>query len=111
MVFLVIKKMGLHKSLYDMFLRLDKYFVEHSTLLIEDYEIIIDIFRYCVNRNENLLKCRNIEHSKPDDNTDRPDTDVVMEESVVPRALSAQGSTSRVDLILSCRNPNEHLEA
>ena len=38
----------LHKSLYDMFLRVDKYFVEHSTLLIEDYEVIIDIFRYCV---------------------------------------------------------------
>ena len=83
-----------------MFLRLDIYFIEHLTLLIEDYENIIDIFRFCVKRNEHLLKSRNIEHSKPDDSTDRPDTDVAMEESVVPRALSAQGSTSLVDLIL-----------
>ena len=89
-----------------MFQRLDKYYVERSTLLIEDYESIIDIFRYCVNKNENLLKCRNIEHSKPFDNTDWLYMDIVMEESVLPRALSAQGSTSLVH-----RNPNEYFGA
>ena len=51
---------GLHRCLYEMFLRLDKYFVEHSTLLVEDYEGIIDIVRHCVNLNENLLKSRNV---------------------------------------------------
>ena len=92
---------GLHKCLYDMFLRLDGYYLEHATLLIEDYENIIGICRYCVNKNENLLRSRNIEQSKPDDSSDSPYMDVVMEETIVPRALSAQESTSLVDLILS----------
>ena len=42
-----------------------------------------------------------IEQSEPDDNTNRPDMDVVREETVVLRALSAQESTSLVDLTLS----------
>ena len=92
---------GLQKYFYDLFQRLDKYFVQHSSLLVEDYESIIDVFRFCVDKNENLKKCRNIEHSKPDDNTNRLDMDIVMEDTVWPRALSAQGSTSLVDLILS----------
>ena len=33
---------GLYKFLYDDFQRLDKYFVEHSAVLIEDDEAIID---------------------------------------------------------------------
>ena len=44
---------------------------------------------------------RQIEHQEPEHNTDRQDTDVVMNESLVQRALSTQGSTSLVDLILS----------
>ena len=75
--------------------------MEHATLLIEDYENIIGIFRYCVNKNENLLRSRNIEQSKPDDSSDSRYMDVVMEETIVPRALSAQESTSLNDLILS----------
>ena len=62
---------------------------------------IIEIFRYCVNQKENLLRSRKIEQSEPEDNTNRPDMDVVIEETVVPRALSAQESTSLVDLTLS----------
>ena len=92
---------GLHKCLYDMFLRLDGYYLEHATLLIEDYENIIGICRYCINKNENLLRSRNIEQSKQDDSSDHPYMDVVMEETIVPRALSAQESTSLVELILS----------
>ena len=38
---------SLHKSLYDIFLKLDSYYLEHATLLIEEYENIIDIFRHC----------------------------------------------------------------
>ena len=92
---------GLHRYCYDIFQRLDKYFVQHSTLLIEDYEAIIDIFRFCVNKNENRLGSRNIKHIKTDDSTDLLGPYIVMEESVLPRALSTQGSTSLVHLILS----------
>ena len=84
---------GLHRYVYDVFQKLDKYFAQHSSLLIEDYESIIDVFRFCVDKNENLKKSRNIEQSKPDDNTDRLDMDIVMEDTVLPRALSPQGST------------------
>ena len=54
-----------------------------------------------VDKNENLLRSRKIEQSEPDDSTNRPDMDVVMEETVVLRALSAQESKSLVDLTLS----------
>ena len=92
---------GLHKCIYDMFLRLDTYYLEHATLLVEEYENIIDIFRYCVNKNEKLLRNRGIEQNKPDDSTNRPDMNAVLEETFFPRALSAQESTSLVDLTLS----------
>ena len=39
----------------------------------------IDIFRYCVNRNENIFGSRNIENKDPDDIADHQDTDIVME--------------------------------
>ena len=64
---------GLHKYLYDIFPRLDSYYLEHATLLVEDYENIIDIFRFCINKNDNLLRSRKIEQSEPDDNTNCPD--------------------------------------
>ena len=44
---------------------------------------------------------RQIEHQEPEHSTDCQDTDVVMDESLVQRALSTQRSTSLVDLILS----------
>ena len=55
-----------------------------------------------VNKNDNILRSRKIEHSEPDDSTNRTDMDVVMEETIVSRALSAQESTSLglVDLTL-----------
>ena len=92
---------GLHKSTHDIFQKLDSYYLEHATLLIEDYEDIIGIFRHCVNKNDNLLRSRKIEQNKPDDSTNRTDMDVVMEETTVPRALSAQESPSLIDLTLS----------
>ena len=92
---------GLHKSTHDIFQKLDSYYLEHATLLIEDYEDIIGIFRHCVNKNDNLLRSRKKEQNKPDDSTNRTDMDVVMEETTVPRALSAQESTSLIDLTLS----------
>ena len=48
----------------NIFLRLDSYYLEHATLLVEDYENIIGIFRFCVNKNDNLLKSRKIEQSE-----------------------------------------------
>ena len=92
---------GLHKNTHDCFLELDRYYLEHATLLIESYENIIDIFIHCVNRNDNLREARRLERSNPDDNTNRTDMDVVMDDTTVPGALSAQGSSSLTDLILS----------
>ena len=37
---------GLHKITHDAFLRLDSYYLEHASLLIEDYESIIDSFLF-----------------------------------------------------------------
>ena len=91
----------LHKITHDAFLRLDSYYLQHASLLVEDYEAIIDIFIYCVNRNDNLRAARKLERDTPDDNTNRTDMDVVMDDNSVPRALSAQGSTSLPDLTLS----------
>ena len=65
--------MGLHKWLYAIFLRLDSYYLEHATLLVEDYENIIDIFRFWINKNDNLLRSRKIEQSEPDDSTNCSD--------------------------------------
>ena len=54
-----------------------------------------------MNRNDNLREARKLEQSKPDDNTNRTDMDVVMDDTTVPGALSAQGSSSLTDLTLS----------
>ena len=92
---------GLHKTMHDDFLRPDSYYLEHATLLIESFEQIIDIFIYCVNRNDNLREARKLELSIPMDNTNRTDMDVVMDDTNVPGALSAQESSSLRDLTLS----------
>ena len=92
---------GLHKTTHDVFLQLDSYYLEHATLLTESYEQFIDIFIHCVNRHDNLREARKLEDSNPDDNTNRTDMDVVMDDTTVPGALSAQGSSSRIDLTLS----------
>ena len=81
---------GLHKTMHDDFLRPDSYYLEHATLLIESFEQIIDIFIYCVNRNDNLREARKLEQSNPDDNTNRTDMDVVMDDTTVPGALSTR---------------------
>ena len=52
---------GLAKCYYAKFKRLDKFFVENSTLPKADSEIIVDILKYCVNINTNLLKQRDID--------------------------------------------------
>ena len=52
---------GIHKCYFAEFKRLDKFFVENSTLPLADGELIIDIFKYCVNINNNLLGRRDIE--------------------------------------------------
>ena len=87
--------------MYDEFQRLDNFYVEHSTLPVKEYENIIDIFRHCVNKNVNLLGQRYIEYQIPDTTPNLQDTDVVMEDSLVHRALNPQGSSSLLDLILS----------
>ena len=92
---------GLHKTTHDEFLRLDRYYLEHATLLIESSEQIIDIFIYCVNRNDNLREARKLEQSTPVDNSNQPDMDVTMDDTNVPGALSAQESSSLRDLTLS----------
>ena len=61
--------------------------------------------------NETLLKARNIEHGQPDDSTDRPDADVVMEEAVVPSFECTRENISSRPHPLACRNPNEYMEA
>ena len=47
-----------------------------------DSEIIVDIFKYCVKINANLLKERDIEINPTVDTTNRVDSDVVMRENV-----------------------------
>ena len=91
---------GIHSSLFEEFQRLDNFYIEHSTLPVEEYEIIIDIFRHCVNRNENLNMHRHIEYPTPDITPNPVDTDVIMDDALVQRALSPQGSSSLLDLIL-----------
>ena len=54
---------------------------------------LLNLYRYCHERN--------IENKDPDDIIDCPDTDIVMEESLLPRSLSTQVSISLMDLILS----------
>ena len=52
--------------------------MENLTFPMADSEKIVDIFKYCVNINANLLKERDIEINPIDDTTNRVDTDVVM---------------------------------
>ena len=66
-----------------------------------DSEIIVDIFKFCINANVNLHEFRNIEFPHANSTTDRLDTDVVMEESRMPRVSDLIGSTSLADLILT----------
>ena len=66
-----------------------------------DSEIIVDIFKYRVKINANLLKERDIEINPTVDTTNRVDTDVVMQENVPLRVSDQLGSTSLADLILS----------
>ena len=92
---------GLHKITHDAFLKLDSYYLKHASLLIEDNESIIDSFIYCVNRNDKLLKARNLERNNPDDNTNRTDMDVVMDESSAPRATNTQENNALSEIPLS----------
>ena len=78
-----------------------QFFVENSTLTVADGELIIDIFKYCVNINNNLLGHRGIKISNIDSTTSRIDTDVVMQESLLPGVSDTIGSSSLVDLILT----------
>jgi hypothetical protein len=61
--------------------KLDKYFIEHSTLPLAESEAIVDIFKFYININENLLGQRNIEIDTDAIETSRGDTDVIMEET------------------------------
>ena len=92
---------GIHKWYFSEFKRLDKFFVENSTLPVADSELVMDIFKYCVNINKNLLEVRNSDISNTGLTTARIDTDVVMQESVLPRVSETPGSSSFVNLILS----------
>ena len=47
-----------------------------------DSEIIVDIFKYCMHINTNLLKERDIEINPTFDTTSCMDADVVMQENV-----------------------------
>ena len=75
------------------------FFAEHSTLPLAESEVIIDIFKYCVNINENLLGQRDIEIGTNATASSRGDTDVVMEETLVARVTGHLGSISFTDLI------------
>ena len=99
---------GIAKCYYAEFKRLDKFFVESSTLPVADSEIIVDIFKYCINIFTNLLKERDIEILPIDAITNCEGTDVVMQETVLPRVANGLGSTSLADLIppISCNNSN-----
>ena len=66
-----------------------------------DSELIIDIYKHCVNINKNLLEKKDITILNTDLTTARIDTDVVMQESVLPRVSVSPGSSSFVTLILS----------
>ena len=79
------KPKGIHKCYFAEYKRLDRFFVENSTLPVVDSELIIDIFKYCVNINNNLPGQRDIDISIIDSTTARIDTDVVMQESLLPR--------------------------
>ena len=59
------------------------------------------IFKYFVNINSNLLNQRDIEIHTTDASTNRMDTDVVMQETLLPRVTGQLGSISLTDLILS----------
>ena len=48
------KPEGIAKCYFAEFKRLDKFFVENSTLPMVESETIVDIFKYCVN----ILKCK-----------------------------------------------------
>ena len=76
-----------------------------------DSEIIVDIFKYCVKINANLLKERDIEINPTADTTNSVDTDVVMQENVPPESL---GSTREYipcgSYSFSGGNSNDHLE-
>ena len=56
---------------------------------------------YYININDNLLGQRNIEIGTDAIDTSRGDTDVIMEETLVPIVTDRIGSTSLNDLILS----------
>ena len=56
---------------------------------------------YYININDNLLGKRNIEIGTDAIDTLRGDTDVIMEETLVPIVTDRIGSTSLNDLILS----------
>ena len=91
---------GLAKCYYAEFKRLDKFCRKLNTP-VADSEIIVDIFKYCVNINANLLKQRDIEIVATDATTNCENTDVVMQETLPPRVLDQLGSASLADLILS----------
>ena len=74
---------GLFECYADEFKRLDKYFLEHSTLPLAESEVIVDIFKYYININDNLLGQRNIEIGTDAIDTLCGDTDVLMEETLV----------------------------
>ena len=76
---------GISKCYYAEYIRLDKFFMENSTLPMADSEIIVDIFKFCINAYVNLHEFRNIEFPHANSTTDRLDTDIVMEESHMPR--------------------------
>ena len=54
-------------------------------LPVAESEVIIDIFKYCININSNLLNQRDIEIQTTDATTNRIDTDVVMQEPLLTR--------------------------
>ena len=91
---------GLYACYFEEFKRLDKFYTEHSTLPMAESEVVIDLFRYCVNINNNLLGQRDIEIGTTAIDTSRGNTDVIMEETVMPRVTGQLGSTSLNDLIL-----------
>ena len=68
---------------------------------LAESEIIVDIFKYYININENLLGKRNIKIGTGAIDTSREDTDVIMEETLVPVVTDRIGSTSLDDLVLS----------
>ena len=92
---------GIFRCYFEEFKRLDKFYLEHSTLPLAESEVITDVFRYCVNINDNLLGQRDIDIGTTAIDTLRGNTDVIMEETVIPRVTGQLGSTSLNDLILS----------